>query len=246
MRHMVRDLLLAGLRHSSVVQVVLQAADDTRMTVGNVLAKLRDGRAAGLLHGELEVNILSHADLLIEQGGTALVRKVLPPESHSSISISSEMLDALSHHSADDLYRSCNRPSAFNSSWMKLEQDGNVCPTAQSNRDLRQTGGGCASTLCKTQSLHIKTLTRLNRELRMRPIQKRQHQLLDEPLCHVTGDSKEGSPVLQAADDASGAGRHAATEGLAVLIASLGQGHVEADVGGGVLHDLLHARLAAR
>ena len=51
-------------------------------------------------------------------------------------------------------------------------------------------------------------------------------------------------PVLQAADDPGRAGRHIGAELLAVLEAGLGQGHVEADVAGGVLHDLHHPRSA--
>ena len=53
-------------------------------------------------------------------------------------------------------------------------------------------------------------------------------------------------PVLQAADDTSRAGRHVGAELLAVLEAGLCQGHVEADVARGVLHDLDHPRSARR
>ena len=56
--------------------------------------------------------------------------------------------------------------------------------------------------------------------------------------------SSQAPPVLQAADDARGAGWHIGAELLAVLVAGIGQGHVEADVAGRVLHNLLHARAA--
>ena len=38
-----------------------------------------DVLAASLLHGELEVDVLRHADLLIKQRGLALVAQLLPP-----------------------------------------------------------------------------------------------------------------------------------------------------------------------
>ena len=52
-------------------------------------------------------------------------------------------------------------------------------------------------------------------------------------------------PVLQAANDACRARGHILAEGLAVLEAGISQRYVEADVGGGILHDLLHTRGAA-
>ena len=53
-------------------------------------------------------------------------------------------------------------------------------------------------------------------------------------------------PVLQAADDAGGAGGHVGAELLAVLEAGLCERHIKADVAGGVLHDLDHPRRARR
>lgn len=51
-------------------------------------------------------------------------------------------------------------------------------------------------------------------------------------------------PVLQASDDPRRAGRHIGAELLAVLEAGLRQGHIKADVAGGILHDLDHPRCA--
>jgi hypothetical protein len=47
--------------------------------VRDIFAELVDGCGAVLLHGELEIDVLRHVHLLIEQGGTALVTQILTP-----------------------------------------------------------------------------------------------------------------------------------------------------------------------
>mmetsp|Transcript_36713 Transcript_36713/g.79982 ORF Transcript_36713/g.79982 Transcript_36713/m.79982 type:complete len:901 (+) Transcript_36713:245-2947(+) len=71
------DLGLALRRHLIILVVLLQAGDDASVAVGHVLAEGLNLLGAGLLHGELEVNVLSEADLLVEQGRAALVAELL-------------------------------------------------------------------------------------------------------------------------------------------------------------------------
>ena len=50
-----------------------------QLSAGEADESCLDVLAAGLLHGELEVDVLGHADLLVEQRGLALVAQLLPP-----------------------------------------------------------------------------------------------------------------------------------------------------------------------
>jgi len=77
--HVLLHLGLARRGHARVRQVVLQAADGLGVPVLHVLAEAADVGAAALLHGELEVDVLGHADLLVEQRGLALVAQVRAP-----------------------------------------------------------------------------------------------------------------------------------------------------------------------
>ena len=76
---MVSNFFLAFLRHCSIVQVVLEASNDARMAMLNVLAELLNCAATLLFHWELEINVLSHVDFLVEQRRSALIRQILPP-----------------------------------------------------------------------------------------------------------------------------------------------------------------------
>mmetsp|Transcript_2425 Transcript_2425/g.6175 ORF Transcript_2425/g.6175 Transcript_2425/m.6175 type:complete len:743 (-) Transcript_2425:468-2696(-) len=71
--HVAHHLVLALLGHVAVVQVLLQAPDDAGVAVGHVLAKAVHLPGARLLHGVLEVNVLSHAHLVVKQRCSALL-----------------------------------------------------------------------------------------------------------------------------------------------------------------------------
>jgi len=72
-----RDLLLALGGHVGLVHVVLQAADDARVPVLHAAAEAPDLGCARALHGVLEVDVLRHAHLRVEQRRAALVAQVL-------------------------------------------------------------------------------------------------------------------------------------------------------------------------
>lgn len=89
------DLGLAGGVEGGLLHVLLQAADDLGVAVLHVLAVALDVGAAGLLHGELEVDVLRHAHLLVKQRRLALVAQFQPP---ARTGITASAPSAPSHH----------------------------------------------------------------------------------------------------------------------------------------------------
>lgn len=75
--HIGCDLLLALAGHSVVLNVFLEASDETRRAVLEAGAELRELIGARPPHRVLEVDVLSHPNFGIEQRHLALVAELL-------------------------------------------------------------------------------------------------------------------------------------------------------------------------